>query len=306
MKIFDIKDLERVKLCDSKDLNLLVCIGRGGQSFSWVPIEGDKCWANILENSLIILEYNEDSVFYFKSCERTDYDGILKRYFNLGYDLQGLTEKWFMNTILDQRSLKRGVRIIKEDPFEAFISFLCSQNNAISRITKMVQNILKEFGQIEYVLIDNESKFQIYKFPKPELLVDSSEKLNQLGFGYRSKFIAESCKVLVDHRPNNFFYEMLDWPYDRVIEELQKFPGVGPKVADCIALFGFGKLESVPIDRHILKVANKFGFIEKNFSSLTPKTYRIIGDKFRKLFGPLAGWAHSLLFTNQLSSFKSK
>lgn len=127
MKTVNLGDLERVKLCDSKDLDLSVCIGRGGQSFSWTPIEEGVCWANIVENTLIILESRGDSVYYFKSCESTDYGGILKRYFNLDYHLQGLTEKWFLDSSLDQKSLRKGIRIIKQDPFETFLSFLCSQ-----------------------------------------------------------------------------------------------------------------------------------------------------------------------------------
>ena len=110
----------------------------------------------------------------------------------------------------------------------------------------------------------------------------------------------------MNHRNDNFFQEIQVKPYEVVIEELQKFPGVGPKVADCIALFGLGKLESVPIDRHILRTAARYGFVKGNLLSLTPKKYKLIGDKFRELFGPLAGWAHSLLFTQQLKPFKQK
>ena len=97
---------------------------------------------------------------------------------------------------IDTISIKKGIRIIKQNPFETFVSFLCSQNNGIPRIIKMVQSIAKEFGRIEYTLLDGDRKFQVYKFPKPERLMNSSDRLNQLGFGYRSKYISESCKIL--------------------------------------------------------------------------------------------------------------
>ena len=307
IKYVDLEDLERIKLCDATDLDLLVCVGRGGQSFSWVTIRDDCCWANIIEDTLIILESRGDSVYYLRSYESINYEQILRNYFNFNFDLSELIEKWSVkDPSFDRLSLRKGIRIIKQDPFETFVSFLCSQNNGIPRIINMVQSLVKEFGQVEYTLTDGEKKFRIYKFPKPERLTDSSDRLNQLGFGYRSIYISRSCEMLVNQRNDDFFQKMLAMPYEVVVEELQKFPGVGPKVADCIALFGLGKLESVPIDRHILRIAARYGFVKKELISLTPKTYRQIGDKFRDLFGPLAGWAHSLLFTQQLKPFQAK
>jgi N-glycosylase/DNA lyase len=306
VKLVNLEDLERVKLCDASELDLSVCIGRGGQSFSWVTIKDTCCWANIIQNTLIILESRGDSVYYLKSYESINYEQILKNYFNFNFNLGELIEKWSMkDPSFDQSSVRKGVRIIRQDPFETFISFLCSQNNGIPRIINMVQSLAKEFGQVEYTLLEGEKKFEIFRFPKPERLTNSSDKLNQLGFGYRSIYISRSCEMLVNRR-DDFFQKIQPKPYEVVVEELQKFPGVGPKVADCIALFGLGKLESVPIDRHILRVAVKYGFAKKELISLTPKTYRQIGDKFRDLFGPLAGWAHSLLFTKQLKPFQAK
>lgn len=81
---------------------------------------------------------------------------------------------------------------------------------------------------------------------------------------------------------------------------------VGPKVADCIALMSMDKLEAVPIDTHMIQIASRDYGLKIPTLSLTDKSYNLIGDHFRTVFGDYAGWAHSVLFAADLKSLKEE
>ncbi|GLE11755.1 hypothetical protein PINS_up024394 [Pythium insidiosum] len=85
------------------------------------------------------------------------------------------------------------------------------------------------------------------------------------------------------------------------------FAGVGRKVADCIGLFSLDKLHAIPVDTHVWQIAcREFDATLKDKKSLTPTVYRAVGDHFRRRFSPFAGWAHSVLFTGDLTVFQTQ
>jgi N-glycosylase/DNA lyase len=85
---------------------------------------------------------------------------------------------------------------------------------------------------------------------------------------------------------------------------------VGPKVADCVALFALDKLDCVPVDTHVWQIATRDYSAEladvATAKTLTPRVYARVGDFFRARFGPLAGWAHSVLFAGDLGAFQAR
>lgn len=84
-------------------------------------------------------------------------------------------------------------------------------------------------------------------------------------------------------------------PYKEAKKELIKLPGIGPKVADCICLMSLNHLEAVPVDTHVYQIAaNLYLKHLKGRKSITDSVYNEIGDHFRNLYGPLAGWAHTV------------
>ena len=89
-----------------------------------------------------------------------------------------------------------------------------------------------------------------------------------------------------------------------VQDQLQCFPGVGRKVADCVAVFSLDQAEAVPVDTHVWAIAVRdYNAGLKEHQSLTPSVYELIGDEFRNRF-TLAGWAHSVLFAAELPEFR--
>ncbi|MBE6542109.1 MAG: DNA-3-methyladenine glycosylase 2 family protein [Ruminococcaceae bacterium] len=129
----------------------------------------------------------------------------------------------------------RGIRILRQDPFECLISFIVSQNNNIPRIKKIIAALCDNFGENG-------------AFPTPAALADAGEAaIFALKTGFRAAYIHDAAKkVLSGEVDLDFIKNCTD--YDRCTEELCKIKGVGPKVSSCALLFGFGKTEAFPID----------------------------------------------------------
>ena len=183
----------------------------------------------------------------------------------------------------------RGARTLRQPPVECLISFVCSSNNNIARIKKMVESLCEKYGE-QLVCDDDrsnsggsnssnnsntsngdengaaekeESKIY-YAFPTVEQLAEKCDEqtLRDLGFGYRAKFIPAMAKELVKRGGESYLLKLRDAPQteeekDRTIAELTSLPGVGPKVAGCAALFSLDKKSIVPVDTHVWQLARE-------------------------------------------------
>ena len=259
-----------------------------------------------------------------------DTASLLHNYFALSHSVSSLYEQWAAS---DPNFARRapaftGIRILNQDAWEALVAFICSSNNNISRISQMVQKLCTHYGP--YIETVDGEKF--HDFPSPEALSgDKVEShLRELGFGYRAKYIAETACMLATGFPKGWLLQLrnpdcsaFDAPrsgavkkdggaagtgaatYRAAHDALLQLPGVGPKVADCVCLMGLGWGEAVPIDTHVWQIAQRdynFGKGAKT-KTLTKIMYDAVGDHFRKIWGPQAGWAQSVLFTANLKSF---
>jgi N-glycosylase/DNA lyase len=153
--------------------------------------------------------------------------------------------------------------MLRQDPWENLVSFICSSNNNISRISGMVQGLCTEWGtplgsvdipspvDPEDGMPLEEKTVAYYDFPPPEKLCgDEVEgRLRKLGFGYRAGYIVETARM-VNEKGLDWLVELRERPYQEVKEELVKLKGVGPKVADCVALMSLDKKGAVPVDTH--------------------------------------------------------
>ena len=93
---------------------------------------------------------------------------------------------------------------------------------------------------------------------------------------------------------------------EAVATALQTLPGVGRKVADCVALFSLDQPGAVPVDTHVWAIACRFLDPDlRNVRSITPAVHARVGDLFRDKYGPHAGWAHCLLFAAELNAFSA-
>lgn len=169
-----------------------------------------------------------------------------------------------------------GIRILNQDLFETIISFIISQNNNIPRIRKCIDALCAKYG--EPIAGDNTDETAGYAFPTPEALANADiEDLAALKLGYRNAYIKESARMYLEH----------GCPSRR--EDLLAMHGIGPKVANCIMLFGLKDVAAFPIDTWVRHIMNDmYGFDEKDIKGMQS----FAAEKF----GSYAGYAQQYLF----------
>uniref|UniRef100_A0A3Q3XQN2 N-glycosylase/DNA lyase n=1 Tax=Mola mola TaxID=94237 RepID=A0A3Q3XQN2_MOLML len=230
---------------------------------------------------------------------------MLRDYFQLNVKLQDLYREWG-DTDPHFRHIAHiftGVRMLRQDPTECLFSFICTSNNHISRIQGMVERLCQALGA-QLCQLDQTS---YYNFPSLSALADNNEAcLRDLGFGYRARFLQQSAKQILDTHGIHWLDGLRSVPYLQARDALRTLPGVGTKVADCVCLMSLDKAEAVPIDTHVWQIAKRdYNYASGNAQkSITDKIHRDIGDFFRKLWGPYAGWAQSVLFCADLKKFQ--
>ncbi|RDD39929.1 N-glycosylase/DNA lyase [Trichoplax sp. H2] len=230
------------------------------------------------------------------------FDSIIKDYFQLDVNLRQLYAEWSKadSNFAKVATSMTGIRILRQDPVENLFSFICSSNNNISRITGMVGNLCKRYGR----KLLNVDGIDYYQFPEIAALAqhDAEKVMRDMGFGYRAKYINESAKIL-NKKGVAWLYSLRQTPYKECQQQLRQLYGVGAKVADCICLMSLDKPSVVPVDTHVFQISSRY-YIPglRKQKSLTGKAYTEISEYFLKLYGPYAGWAHSVLFTADLKN----
>ncbi|RPA88293.1 DNA glycosylase [Ascobolus immersus RN42] len=287
---------------------------RCGQSFRWKKT--GETWSCALKGRVLLLQQEPDHLRYREIFPEAPVEAqgsgtstidLLNDYFNLSTDLKSLYKQW---SDRDPHFSKKaitftGIRMLRQDPWENLISFICSSNNNISRIGQMVGNLCIHYGP----RIAEVDGTVYHDFPAPEKLAVKGveETLRKLGFGYRAKYIAQTANMVVNELPEGWLMGLREKPYREAHDALLQLSGVGPKVADCICLMSLDKTEAVPVDTHVMQIATRdYKFNKIKSKSMTKALYDAVGDHFRELWGPGAGWAHSVLFTADLKSFADK
>jgi len=153
-----------------------------------------------------------------------------------------------------------------------------------------------------------------HPFPSPQTLAQSSVEpiLRGLGFGYRAKYIQQTSALLCQRHgnPHRWLLTLRERTYQDAKQELLQLPGVGAKVADCIALMSMDKHEVIPIDTHMVSIATKRynfqGLTRKSYEGIPPTLHGQIASFFQAKWGTYAGWAHSILFASDLATLAPK
>lgn len=166
-----------------------------------------------------------------------------------------------------------GIRVFNQDAFEALITFIISANNNIGRIAGIVERLCALCG--ERAELDGKEYFL---FPKPDAIAAREEsELLAIGAGYRAPYIIKSARRIAE----GYGLEKLrDMPLDAARKELLTFYGVGPKVADCVLLFGLGHTDAFPVDVWIGRALSEIYFGgEKARRQETERAIRALGSE---------------------------
>ena len=196
----------------------------------------------------------------------------------------------------------RGLRLLRPSvPEEVFFTFLCSANNHITRIGQMIRK-LAAYGE---PMTEQDGEV-LYRFPSAARIATIPEsELRAKGFGYRGASIPEAARQLV-LRGEGWMNSLRDLPYLEIKRELTAIKSVGPKLADCIALFGLHRTDVIPIDTHIWQAMTRLYFPEWQGQPLTDLKYRTASDFFRDRFGEHTGWAHQYLFYDNVLHWRER
>ena len=217
-----------------------------GQAFRWT-IKEDKKIHGIYENKAVDIIQNNEEIIFLNTTEE-DFKNLWWAYFDLERDYEAILDKF------DDEYLKKalreffGIRILKQNEWEALCSFIISQNNNIPRIKGIIERLCKAFGE----KINEED----YSFPSYEKIADLDEEdLAPLRAGFRNKYILDAARKLKSGEVDIEKVKAL--PLDDAREELMKIKGVGKKVADCTLLYGFGRMEAFPVDVWVKRIVEE-------------------------------------------------
>jgi N-glycosylase/DNA lyase len=250
-----------------------------GQVFRWVEAGG--WWTGIVGERLIRIRQDGNILTW----EGTD-ESFIRHYFSLDLDLPAVLSGIDRDPIIHQAIEEcRGLRIIRQPPWECLVSYIIATFTNIPSIKRRITLLCREFGNE----IDPEGG-GYFSFPTQNALSRAEEcQVRACSLGYRAPFL---CHVAQEIEANPGWAETIhDLPYEAARTELMHYRGVGRKVADCVLLFGFGRLEAVPVDVWIERIIRQH-YLEPGEKA----NYEYIRRYAQGYFGPFAGYAQEYLF----------
>ena len=282
----------KIKLSSKCPFNLdftLCC----GQTFRWDK-HGDWWYGVVGQEAFKIRQ----------ECGALEFEGVNERfvwnYFRLQDDLprilSDINKDENVQAAIDEF---RGLRILRQEPWECLISYICATYKSIAAIRSMLANLSRRFG--EEIHLENQS---FLGFPKPERLAKTElQELAACGLGYRAKYVLKTANLICDGTLD--LEGLKKRSYAKAKRELMNLPGVGPKVADCVLLFSLEELEAFPVDVWIKRtVLEYYGqhfsseFVKKisTQGSLSTSAYERLSSFGREYFGKYAGYAQEYLY----------
>ena len=244
-----------------------------GQAHRWRK-DGDV-WEGVLGNEIVRLRQTEDGIEAEGCSDRAK----LLRYLRSDDDLEAIIAE------ISERdpyvaSLSEhcpGLRILKQDEWECLATYLLATNANVGRIGKMVESVCDCFGKD---LGDR------HAFPTPKEILDGADRICTCRLGFREGRFIELAQRVEDGEIDPAGISELS--YGECVDELMGINGVGPKVADCVAIFGYGHLEAFPVDVRISKVVEAMYGVKGS--------YKAVSSYGREKFGRYAGYAQEFLY----------
>ena len=244
-----------------------------GQAHRWIR-KGDV-WEGVLGNDIVTLRQTDEGFI----CEGTSDRKRILDYFRADDDLRSIYSEISGKDEYLAGLVKNcpGMRILRQDAWECIATYLLATNANVKRIGMMVESVCREFGK------DLGGRFS---FPTPEEIIAGEDRICNCRLGYRDCRFVELAHRVHDGDLDPEAIKEMD--YGQCIETLLSINGVGPKVADCIALFAYGHMEAFPIDARIGRVLKERYGQEGSYAKLSSYS--------RDKFGRFAGYAQEFLY----------
>ncbi|MDQ6693902.1 MAG: hypothetical protein M3014_05715 [Chloroflexota bacterium] len=273
-----------------------------GQAFRWKRM-ADGWWVGVIGNSVFSIRQDDD-LFTWWSYPQSDpqQESTLRDYFQLQTDMGEIVSRVSQADPAAGEAAARwsGLRLLRQEPEEAILSFVCSTANSVPRIAHSIGRFSEHYGK--YITEHNGQSY--YTFPSARVLaeVDPLELTATSSLGFRGRNLVKVAKQ-ISERGEGWAASLRNMPYREAHGELVALNGIGAKIADCVCLFALDKTEAVPVDTHVWQLAKTFYFPDwPQRKSLTNASYNMVGDAFRDRFGDLAGYAQNFLFYDHFSN----
>lgn len=226
-----------------KDLDLdetLDC----GQAFRWKKTESEyRCtYTGIFLNDSLTVSAIDNDTFIFHNVSENDFFEKWVDYFDLNTDYSELKRQFSEDETLSKAcEFASGIRLLRQNSWECLISFIISQNNNIPRIKGIIDRLCDNYGG----------------FPTAEqMAAETPDSLAFLRSGFRAKYLCDAAECVNSGKTD--LSAISAAPIDEARESLKKIKGVGPKVAECVLLFGMHRTEAFPVDVWIKRVLEQY------------------------------------------------
>ena len=254
----------------------------GGQSFCWEPSE-DGSWDGVVGRNHVQVRLSGSGRIEFRCKSDGGDPAVVDAYFADALDWDALRDAlpWrsdpHLKTCMDAFP---GLRILRQPFGETLFSFLCSTAKQIVQIKQCCREVARRLGE--------DLGCGTHAWPGWVVLAEAGEEvLRECRLGYRARYVWEVARILADQPDFEERLQALDYPQAKAM--LMELPGVGAKVADCVLLFGAGRLEAFPVDTWVAKVMTRVYGLE-GWSAVQ------IAQFGRAHFGAAAGVAQQFLF----------
>lgn len=197
---------------------------------------------------------------YQAKCAPGEWERTWRPYFDLERSYGSLRRRWAGQAGFAQQALDygQGIRVLQQDPWEMLITFILSQRKSIPAIRTGVELLAERFGQV----VDTGTE-RVSLFPSPAQLAAAAESdLRDCGLGYRTRYIQHAAQAVASGALDLKSLALL--PDETLLAKLMEMDGVGKKVANCVALFGYGRTALAPIDVWIARL------IQEDFDGQDP------------------------------------
>jgi N-glycosylase/DNA lyase len=255
-----------------------------GQAFRWNRVDGG--WNGVIHNRWVRLRADEFAITAEAAQPVSDWSW-LTNYLQIDLDLS-LVIASFPDDEPIRAAVKacRGLRLLRQDPWECLASFILSSTKQIVQIRQIVAVLCERFG--EPVPVGSQYA-PAFGFPSPARLARATEaELRACKMGFRAPYLLETARSVAEGVID--LERLRDLPVEIAREELVKLPGVGRKIADCVLLFAYGFQSAFPVDVWVIKALQKLYFPRRRASA---KRLRHFSETH---FGPNAGYAQQYLF----------
>ena len=261
---------------ESRGINLYDTLF-SGQCFRMVE-ESDGSFTVVIKDRVVNIK-EQGNFLELDSNELKDIDKVVNNYLDLDRDYESINRLISSknDVIKANIDLCDGYKILNQDKFEMFITYIISQNNNVKRIMGSVDKLSRLYGR-KVFFRDKE----YYLFPTYDEMKDISlEELKSIGVGFRDSYIRNALDKLKED--SDFLDKIGMMSTVDAMKELTNIKGIGTKVASCILLFGYGQLDTFPIDTWVRH------FVSENFN--IRDNIKDISVYMRDVFGEYSGIA---------------